>query len=163
VAILVTVGSSYSGAKGDIKVWNPFVESDEEYTTSRLALRNGPYFNYEGIQSGWAEESRVKAIEEEQAVPALGVSTDRSGGGLVDVEIGDHSDVLGGEIAEPQRRRRAATSATPALGSSWLIGASFLIGVGFQWRTKAAEGHRGSGSVSAKEKTTSQARGRKSG
>ncbi|KAL6974758.1 hypothetical protein U1Q18_050495, partial [Sarracenia purpurea var. burkii] len=33
-------------------------------------------------------------------------------------------------------RRAAATGATPALGFSWLIGASFLIGVGFQWRTR---------------------------
>ncbi|XP_058223053.1 protein neprosin-like, partial [Rhododendron vialii] len=54
LAILLTEGYSYSGAKGDIKVWNPFVETDDEYSTSRVSLKNGPYMSYEAIESGWA-------------------------------------------------------------------------------------------------------------
>ncbi|KAI7993979.1 hypothetical protein LOK49_LG11G00825 [Camellia lanceoleosa] len=53
-AILIAEGFSYSGAKGDIKVWNPFVESDDEYSASQFSLKNGPYMKYEGIESGWA-------------------------------------------------------------------------------------------------------------
>ncbi|KAJ7958326.1 Protein of Unknown Function (DUF239) [Quillaja saponaria] len=53
-AILFTVGFRYLGAKGDIRVWNPFVESDDEYSTSQVALLNGPYYDFECIESGWA-------------------------------------------------------------------------------------------------------------
>ncbi|XP_051119599.1 uncharacterized protein LOC127243555 [Andrographis paniculata] len=50
VAILHTEGYAYFGAKGDIKVWNPKVEWDDEYSTSRVALTN----HYQMVQSGWA-------------------------------------------------------------------------------------------------------------
>ncbi|XP_050273156.1 uncharacterized protein LOC126716169 [Quercus robur] len=53
-AVLITEGYSYSGAKGDIKVWNPNVEADDEYSTSQICLSNGPYYNFESIESGWA-------------------------------------------------------------------------------------------------------------
>ncbi|PON86188.1 hypothetical protein TorRG33x02_180620 [Trema orientale] len=53
-AILLTVGYRYLGAKGDIKVFNPSVEKDDEYTTSQVSLINGPYYEYESIESGWA-------------------------------------------------------------------------------------------------------------
>ena len=53
-AVLITEGYSYSRAKGDIKVWNPNVEADDEYNTSQICLSNGPYYNFESIESGWA-------------------------------------------------------------------------------------------------------------
>ncbi|XP_004143037.3 uncharacterized protein LOC101203978 [Cucumis sativus] len=53
-AILLAVGDNFNGAKGDIKVCNPNVEFDDEYSTSQVALLTGPYYNYEAIESGWA-------------------------------------------------------------------------------------------------------------
>lgn len=49
----------FSGAKGDIKVWNPFVESDDEYSTSRISLQSGPYYDFESIESGWAVSTNL--------------------------------------------------------------------------------------------------------
>lgn len=46
------------GAKGDIRVWNPKVESDDEYSTSQVALKSGPYYDYEAIESGWAVSNK---------------------------------------------------------------------------------------------------------
>lgn len=37
-----------------MKVWNPHVESDDEYSTSRVALKTGPINTYEAMESGWA-------------------------------------------------------------------------------------------------------------
>ncbi|WCJ29560.1 hypothetical protein M5689_011186 [Euphorbia peplus] len=54
VAILLTEGYSYSGVKGDIKVWNPYVESDQEWTTSQISLKSGSYSDYESLEFGWA-------------------------------------------------------------------------------------------------------------
>lgn len=54
VAILLTEGYSYSGVKGDIKVWNPHVESDDEYSTSQVSLKSGPYYDFESVEAGWA-------------------------------------------------------------------------------------------------------------
>jgi hypothetical protein len=54
VAILLTAGYSYSGVKGDIKVWNPRVESDNEYSTSQVSLKSGPYYDFESVEAGWA-------------------------------------------------------------------------------------------------------------
>ncbi|XP_052170441.1 uncharacterized protein LOC127786813 [Diospyros lotus] len=59
LAMLITAGYRYLGAKGDIKVWNPFVESDDDYSTSRVALKSGPFRNYEAVESGWAVNPRV--------------------------------------------------------------------------------------------------------
>ncbi|CAI9755695.1 unnamed protein product [Fraxinus pennsylvanica] len=59
VAILLTLGFAYLGAKGDIKVWTPQVESDDEYSTSRVALRSGPRLDYDAIESGWAVNPSV--------------------------------------------------------------------------------------------------------
>ncbi|KAL8499119.1 hypothetical protein ACS0TY_022189 [Phlomoides rotata] len=59
LAILHTEGFAYLGAKGDMKVWNPHVESDDEYTTSRVALKSGPINNYEAMESGWAVNPSV--------------------------------------------------------------------------------------------------------
>ncbi|KAM7252511.1 hypothetical protein ACFE04_024394 [Oxalis oulophora] len=52
-AILITVGYMYSGAKTDMKVWNPYVETKDEYSSSRVSLESGPYYNFESIESGW--------------------------------------------------------------------------------------------------------------
>ncbi|XWS17666.1 hypothetical protein CRYUN_Cryun33cG0087200 [Craigia yunnanensis] len=58
-AILLTEGYNYAGVKGDIKVWNPHVESDNEYSTSRISLRSGPYYDFESVESGWAVNPSV--------------------------------------------------------------------------------------------------------
>ena len=50
---MMTEGFNYHGAKADIKVWNPYVEHDDEYSTSRIILENGAYNNYECVESGW--------------------------------------------------------------------------------------------------------------
>lgn len=54
MAILFTAGYNYNGAKGDIRVWNPYVELDDEWSTSQIALQNGPYDVFESVESGWA-------------------------------------------------------------------------------------------------------------
>ncbi|XP_029128538.1 uncharacterized protein LOC109804971 [Cajanus cajan] len=56
-AILFTIGYRYLGAKGDIKVCNPFVEKDDEYSISQVALLTGPYNDFECVQAGWAVRS----------------------------------------------------------------------------------------------------------
>lgn len=53
-AILLTEGYRYNGAKGDIKVWTPNVDFDDDYTTSKVCLINGPYWAFESVESGWA-------------------------------------------------------------------------------------------------------------
>ncbi|KAK4853526.1 hypothetical protein QYF36_010584 [Acer negundo] len=58
-AIVITAGYRYSGVKADIKVWNPFVESDDEYSTSRVLLATGPYYDFESVESGWAVNPSV--------------------------------------------------------------------------------------------------------
>ncbi|KAH6831136.1 hypothetical protein C2S53_009331 [Perilla frutescens var. hirtella] len=53
LAMIHTEGYAYLGAKGDIKVWNPNVELDDEYSTSRVALKSGSYYDFEAMESGW--------------------------------------------------------------------------------------------------------------
>ncbi|MBA0853916.1 hypothetical protein Goshw_023845, partial [Gossypium schwendimanii] len=52
-ATLVTVGYNYIGAKADINVWTPNVESEDEFTTAQIWLKAGPGDNFESIESGW--------------------------------------------------------------------------------------------------------------
>lgn len=53
-AILVTTGYSYIGAQGDINIWNPKVESPDEFTTAQIWLKNGPGNAFESVsQAGW--------------------------------------------------------------------------------------------------------------
>ncbi|XP_019184770.1 PREDICTED: uncharacterized protein LOC109179734 [Ipomoea nil] len=60
LAILLTYGYRYLGAKGDFRVHTPHVEADDEYSTSRVALSDGgPSSDYEEIQSGWAVNPSV--------------------------------------------------------------------------------------------------------
>ncbi|KAI4376971.1 hypothetical protein MLD38_014671 [Melastoma candidum] len=54
MAILFAVGYNYNGAKGDIKVCNPYVEKDDEWSKSQIALKNGPSDNFESVEAGWA-------------------------------------------------------------------------------------------------------------
>lgn len=56
-AVLLTEGFNYLGGKGDIQVFNPYVESDDEYSTSQVCLKHGPYYAYESVESGWAVSS----------------------------------------------------------------------------------------------------------
>lgn len=48
------MGQRYLGAKGDLRVYNPYVENDDEYSTSQVALLNGDAYDYECIEAGWA-------------------------------------------------------------------------------------------------------------
>ncbi|OVA08512.1 protein of unknown function DUF239 [Macleaya cordata] len=52
-AFLITQGYSYIGAKGEINVWNPYVEGQDEYTTGQIWLVNGPRTGFESVESGW--------------------------------------------------------------------------------------------------------------
>ncbi|KAL5697681.1 hypothetical protein ACHQM5_028800 [Ranunculus cassubicifolius] len=52
-AILLAQGFSFSGAKADLNVWNPYVEFDDEYSSGQIWLRNGPWYDFESIESGW--------------------------------------------------------------------------------------------------------------
>ncbi|KAK9070941.1 hypothetical protein SSX86_009509 [Deinandra increscens subsp. villosa] len=53
-SVALTEGYSYSGAKGNIKVWNPYVESIGDYSSSQVMLRNGPWRSFETVHAGWA-------------------------------------------------------------------------------------------------------------
>jgi len=53
-AILFTVGYRYLGGKADLRVCNPYVEKDDEYSTTQVALLTGSYNDFECVQSGWA-------------------------------------------------------------------------------------------------------------
>ncbi|XP_024986525.1 uncharacterized protein LOC112521763 [Cynara cardunculus var. scolymus] len=56
VALIETVGYSYSGAKVDIKVWTPYVEKEDEYSTSHVAIQNGGLHDFELVETGWAAD-----------------------------------------------------------------------------------------------------------
>ncbi|KAL5558747.1 hypothetical protein UlMin_034958 [Ulmus minor] len=58
-AILIALGYRYLGAQGDIRVFNPSVEKDDEYSSSQVGLITGPYYDFESIESGWAVNPRV--------------------------------------------------------------------------------------------------------
>ncbi|CAN1161769.1 hypothetical protein LINPERPRIM_LOCUS1531 [Linum perenne] len=48
----MTMGYSYSGVKGNIRVWNPHVE-DDDYSLSHVSLLSGGKRDFENIRSGW--------------------------------------------------------------------------------------------------------------
>ncbi|KAK1417711.1 hypothetical protein QVD17_26845 [Tagetes erecta] len=63
-AVVLTEGFSYSGAKANIKVFNPYVESVSgsqqngplpvgDYSSSQVMLRNGPLQTFETAEAGW--------------------------------------------------------------------------------------------------------------
>ncbi|KAL3325059.1 hypothetical protein AABB24_038921 [Solanum stoloniferum] len=59
MAILLTEGYRYVGGKTDMIARNTHVEEDDEYSTSRLTLKSGSYYNYQDIESGWTVNPRV--------------------------------------------------------------------------------------------------------
>ncbi|KAF8393479.1 hypothetical protein HHK36_021723 [Tetracentron sinense] len=59
-AVVFTQGYNYIGAKGDINVWNPNVESWDEYSTAQIWLKNGPSDDFESVESGWVTDSSQK-------------------------------------------------------------------------------------------------------
>lgn len=61
LAILHTEGYAYIGGKGDILVYTPNVELDDEYSTSRVALKTGPYNDFEAMEAGWQVSSKRSA------------------------------------------------------------------------------------------------------
>ena len=54
MAEIVTEGYSYSGAKVDIKVWTPYVEREDEYSTSRVVIQTSAADAFEAVETGWA-------------------------------------------------------------------------------------------------------------
>ncbi|KAF1886832.1 hypothetical protein Lal_00046070 [Lupinus albus] len=58
-SILITMGYRYLGAKGDMRVCNPSVEKEDEFSTSQISLINGAYYDFECIESGWAVNPSV--------------------------------------------------------------------------------------------------------
>ncbi|XP_075650899.1 protein neprosin-like [Castanea sativa] len=52
-AYLLATGDSYIGARGFINVWNPRVQSPDEYTTAQIWLKNGSVVTFESIEAGW--------------------------------------------------------------------------------------------------------------
>ncbi|XP_043693629.1 uncharacterized protein LOC122644092 [Telopea speciosissima] len=59
VAILFAQGIAYLGAAGKINVWNPSVASDDEFSAAEIALTNGPYYDFESVESGWVVNPKV--------------------------------------------------------------------------------------------------------
>ncbi|KAK1436064.1 hypothetical protein QVD17_01839 [Tagetes erecta] len=59
VSEVFTEGYSYSGAKVDMKVWTPFVEKEDEYSTSRVVVLNGGAYDFELVETGWAVNPSV--------------------------------------------------------------------------------------------------------
>ncbi|CAN6682350.1 unnamed protein product [Malus baccata var. baccata] len=58
-AILITVVYSYTGAQGDINIWNPRVQSPDEFTTAQIWLKNGPGDAFESVESGWVVNPKL--------------------------------------------------------------------------------------------------------
>ncbi|KAI3803934.1 hypothetical protein L1987_32100 [Smallanthus sonchifolius] len=52
-AVVLTEGFSYSGAKANIKVFNPYIDSIGDYSSSQVMLRNGPLRSFESAEAGW--------------------------------------------------------------------------------------------------------------
>ncbi|KAI3956815.1 hypothetical protein MKW92_020814 [Papaver armeniacum] len=52
-AMLITEGYSYIGAKGDINVWNPYIEKTNEYSTAQIWLVSGSREGMESVEAGW--------------------------------------------------------------------------------------------------------------
>ncbi|KAI4316558.1 hypothetical protein L6164_024531 [Bauhinia variegata] len=53
-AMLFAVGFRYLGAKADFLVFNPYVETEDEYSTTQVALFNGGSYDHECVEAGWA-------------------------------------------------------------------------------------------------------------
>ncbi|TYK20107.1 uncharacterized protein E5676_scaffold134G002320 [Cucumis melo var. makuwa] len=51
--ILITTGLNYIGASGNINVWNPKVDLPNDFTASKIWLKNGPSEKFESVEAGW--------------------------------------------------------------------------------------------------------------
>ncbi|XP_022941230.1 uncharacterized protein LOC111446601 [Cucurbita moschata] len=58
-SILYTAGYNYIGASGQINVWNPKVDLPNDFTASRIWLKNGPSENFESVEAGWMVNRRL--------------------------------------------------------------------------------------------------------
>ncbi|KAL4301702.1 hypothetical protein GQ457_10G017700 [Hibiscus cannabinus] len=59
-AFIVTLGSNFIGAKGDINVWNPRLSSPtQEFTTAQIWVKSSPAQVFESLESGWAANSSI--------------------------------------------------------------------------------------------------------
>ena len=61
-AYLFTKGYGFVGARGVINVWNPRVNSPDEYTTAQIWIKNGPNDGFESIEAGWMVGSLNKTL-----------------------------------------------------------------------------------------------------
>ncbi|XP_072983439.1 protein neprosin-like [Typha latifolia] len=52
-AVLVGEGYSYTGAAANLNLWNPYVSGFQEFSSSQIWIRNGPYDNADSIETGW--------------------------------------------------------------------------------------------------------------
>ena len=59
---LITLGYSYVGARGNINIWSPRVQSPDEYTTAQIWLKSGPGDSFESIEAGWMVGSLNKTL-----------------------------------------------------------------------------------------------------
>ncbi|GMY28826.1 hypothetical protein FCV25MIE_24068 [Fagus crenata] len=53
ILLVITTGNSNIGARGNINVWSPRVESPDEHTTAQIWLKGSPGDNFESIEAGW--------------------------------------------------------------------------------------------------------------
>ncbi|KAK0606050.1 hypothetical protein LWI29_033635 [Acer saccharum] len=54
-AVLVTEGHYYTGAQGEINLWNPTVDLPDDYTTAQIWLKAGYGEIYESVEAGWMD------------------------------------------------------------------------------------------------------------
>ncbi|KAI3915306.1 hypothetical protein MKX01_035565 [Papaver californicum] len=52
-AMLITEGYSHIGAKGEINVWNLYIEKPNEYSTAQIWLVSGSREGTESVEAGW--------------------------------------------------------------------------------------------------------------
>ncbi|KAI3774428.1 hypothetical protein L1987_48983 [Smallanthus sonchifolius] len=52
-AVAQIQGSIYSGARALMKVWQPYVESYDDYSSSQVMLSDGPLQSFETVKAGW--------------------------------------------------------------------------------------------------------------
>ncbi|KAK9141963.1 hypothetical protein Syun_011363 [Stephania yunnanensis] len=50
---LITQAYNYIGASGDINVWNPRVEADDEFSTAQIWVMSGPREEFDSAEAGW--------------------------------------------------------------------------------------------------------------
>ncbi|OAY83977.1 hypothetical protein ACMD2_04610 [Ananas comosus] len=52
-AVLVAEGFSYIGSKANLNLWKPYVAAHDEYSSSQIWMRNGPFSNADSLETGW--------------------------------------------------------------------------------------------------------------